>query len=206
MRILISGSTKNPIQYMGESAYEQLSGQLTCYRSRNRIVSPHWAMDNRAFVCFEPRPFRRYLDTCQGIPGCLFVVAPDVIQDAAATLRQFWEWQPIIAGLGYPIALAAQDGLEYLPIPWNAFQALFIGGSTAWKLSMPVAAMAAEAKRRNKWVHMGRVNSRTRLRYAQSIGCDSVDGTTYNIEPIQALRHLPVLQTVQHSLWSFSTC
>ena len=35
----------------------------------------------------------------------------------------------------------------------------------------------AEAKRRGKHVHMGRVNSLTRLRYADHIGCDSADGT-----------------------------
>ena len=37
----------------------------------------------------------------------------------------------------------------------------------------------AEAKRRRKWVHMGRVNSERRIRYAASIGCDSIDGTKW---------------------------
>ena len=32
---------------------------------------------------------------------------------------------------------------------------------------------------RGKWVHMGRVNSTRRIRYAASIGCDSVDGTKW---------------------------
>jgi len=49
-------------------------------------------------------------------------------------------------------------------------------GSTA----RPAAAareLVREAKRRGKWVHMGRVNSLKRLQYATSIGCDSADGT-----------------------------
>jgi hypothetical protein len=34
-------------------------------------------------------------------------------------------------------------------------------------------------KRAGKWVHLGRVNSERRIRYAASIGCDSVDGTQW---------------------------
>jgi hypothetical protein len=82
-----------------------------------------------------------------------------------------------IRAAGYRPALVAQDGLEALPVPWEAFDVLFIGGSTAWKLSEACFSLIAEAKRRGKWVHMGRVNSLRRLRIAKSVGCDSVDGT-----------------------------
>ena len=40
------------------------------------------------------------------------------------------------------------------------------------------------------WVHMGRVNSQRRLRYAHAIGCDSVDGTYLTYAPDQNLRRL----------------
>jgi hypothetical protein len=62
-------------------------------------------------------------------------------------------------------------------VPWDEFDVLFLGGSTEWKLGEAAAALTAEAKSRGKHVHMGRVNSRKRYRYARSIGCDSVDGT-----------------------------
>jgi hypothetical protein len=29
-------------------------------------------------------------------PGCLFVVVPDVVADAHATLRRFDEWEPVL--------------------------------------------------------------------------------------------------------------
>jgi len=206
MRVLISGSTKNPIAYMGRENYERYAGQFTTYRQSDRITAKHWAMDNCAFTNFQAKPFVKSLFRYQHIPGCLFVVSPDVVGDARATMRRFKHWQPFIHQLDYPVALAAQDGLENLTIPWSDFDALFIGGSTEWKLSANTAAIAAEAKRRGKWVHMGRVNSVRRLRYAQAIGCDSVDGTGYNIAPIYALLHLPVLQTRQHSLWSMTEC
>jgi hypothetical protein len=48
---------------------------------------------------------------------------------------------------------------------------------TEWKTGPDAQALVAEAKRRGKWVHMGRVNSQKRYEYARAIGCDSVDGT-----------------------------
>lgn len=109
----------------------------------------------------------------------LFAVCPDVLGDAEATLRRaetsgMLAW---IRELNYPVALVAQNGLEDLVVPWDDFDALFIGGDTAWKLGPAARGLVGEARRRDKWVHMGRVNSLRRLRYAAAIGCDSADGT-----------------------------
>lgn len=108
---------------------------------------------------------------------CLFATAPDVVGDAQATLDRSLPWLPRIRALGYPAALVAQDGLEALDVPWDAFDVLFIGGSTEWKLGPEAASLALRARRHGKRVHMGRVNSRKRLRYAAAIGCDTADGT-----------------------------
>lgn len=54
---------------------------------------------------------------------------------------------------------------------------LFLGGNTEWKLSAAASGVVAEAKVHDKWVHIGRVISERRLRYAYHIGCDSADGT-----------------------------
>ena len=51
-------------------------------------------------------------------------------------------------------------------------------------------AIAAEAKARGKWIHMGRVNSERRYRYAADIGCDSADGTYLTFGPDQNLPRL----------------
>lgn len=108
---------------------------------------------------------------------CLFAVAPDVVGDAAATMDRSAPWLPAIRAAGYPAALAAQDGLEHLDVPWEAFDVLFLGGTTAWKLGPAAYHLTAEARRRGLPVHMGRVNSLRRLRYAKAIGCTSADGT-----------------------------
>lgn len=115
--------------------------------------------------------------------SCLFATAPDVVGDAVATLARSAPHLPVIRALGYPAALVAQDGLEHLTVPWDTFDVLFIGGTTTWKLSPTAALLAAEAKAHGKWVHMGRVNSARRFRYAHHIGCDSVDGTYLTFGP-----------------------
>jgi hypothetical protein len=123
---------------------------------------------------------------------CLFAVAPDGPGDAAATLRRgrtsgMLGW---IRWLGFPVALVAQNGLEDLTVPWDDFDVLFIGGDTAWKLGRHARTLTAEAKRRRKWVHMGRVNSLERLRYAEATGCDSADGTFIAFGPDVNLPHV----------------
>lgn len=108
---------------------------------------------------------------------CDFVVAPDVVGDAAATLLRSEPHLEWLERIGAPRAFVAQDGAEIVGVPWGMFDVLFIGGSTEWKLGPEARDLVAEAKRFGKSVHMGRVNSRTRLRYAAAIGCDSADGT-----------------------------
>ena len=129
-----------------------------------------------------------------------------VLGDAAATIERSARFvYRVRAWFGLPVALVAQDGLERLDVPWPWFDVLFLGGSTDWKLGPAARALTAEAKRRGKRVHMGRVNSLKRLRYADAIGCDSTDGTCLTYAPDANLpRLLAWLRTVndQAPLWS----
>ena len=112
-----------------------------------------------------------------GADRCLGAVAPDVPFDAAGTLDESLPWLACIRELGVPAAFAAQDGCDLLGLPWDDFDVLFIAGSTEWKTGPVAERLSREAKARGKWVHMGRVNSRHRLRIAEWFGCDSADGT-----------------------------
>ena len=94
-------------------------------------------------------------------------------------------WQPILTG--WPLAYVAQDGADANTVPWSDMSALFIGGSTEWKLGADATALAECAHSKGMWVHMGRVNSRRRTLYAASIGCDSVDGTALTYRPDEYL-------------------
>jgi len=137
-----------------------------------------WAADNAAFSGFDPAKFTRLLNRIAGEPRCLFAVCPDVVADARATLALWPWWACLIRSKGLPAAFVLQDGQEDEAMP--DADAYFIGGSTDWKLSTQAADLAAEAKRRGKWLHCGRVNSLRRLRLAYRMGCDSVDGSGYS--------------------------
>jgi hypothetical protein len=113
----------------------------------------------------------------------VFAVAPDVVGDATATMARSQPWLAKIRSLGMPAAFVAQDGLEALTVPWDEFDVLFIGGTTEWKLGRHARQIVKDAKAHGKWVHMGRVNSLQRLRYADAIGCDSADGTYISFGP-----------------------
>lgn len=143
-----------------------------------------WAADNGCFGKGYPGD-DAWLAWLAGMDpaNCLFATAPDVVGDAKATLARSTPFLPRIRALGYPAALVAQDGLEDLMIPWDEFDVLFVGGSTEWKLGRHARAIVREAKRRGKHVHMGRVNSARRYRYAEAIGCDSADGTFLTFGP-----------------------
>lgn len=171
-----------------------LLGQIATPAAGNRVhPGVEWIADNAVFAGRYPGNEAYLAWLAERAPyaaDCRFVVAPDVVADAAATLALSAPMLPRIRALGFPVALVAQDGLEDLDVPWDAFDCLFIGGSTEWKLGPAARRLTAEARRCGKWVHMGRVNSRQRLQYAAAIGCDSADGTYLAFGPG---RNLPTL-------------
>jgi hypothetical protein len=107
----------------------------------------------------------------------LFATAPDVPFDWSETLQFSRPWLRRIRRMGCPVALCAQEGMSLESIPWDDFDCLFIGGADDFKEGPLVRVACREARRRGKWVHMGRVNGLRRLRVAQEFGVDSVDGT-----------------------------
>jgi hypothetical protein len=149
----------------------------------NTKVHAHqaWAADTGCFLRPHLHSDDGYLNWLAGrqpiVSQCLFATAPDVVGDAAATIERSAPMLPRIRALGYPAALVAQDGLEALDVPWDAFDCLMIGGTTGWKLSDHAIRLMAEAKARGKWVHVGRVNSKRRYQWCHSHGADSADGT-----------------------------
>jgi hypothetical protein len=111
---------------------------------------------------------------------CLFVTVPDVVADPRGTLRGWLRWSEGLRRRGLPIGFVLQDSCESgLMPPWHALDAVFVGGTTDWKLGQAARWVVGEAKARGKWIHMGPVNRLRRIEYARSIGVDSVDGTKY---------------------------
>lgn len=154
------------------------TGQLLTPLTRYRLRNPEkpWAIDNGGFKRLDIAAFEALLAReSHHRERCLFVAAPDIVGSAQRTLELLDHFRPTLAG--WRIALVCQDGQETLPIPWNTIDAVFIGGSTAWKCSLHVEAIIRTAKVLGKWVHVGRVNDPERFLHFEDLGADSCDGT-----------------------------
>lgn len=187
MLLLVTTSHPSLSEHRGEG------GEL--HRNLGRLIQPRhtssiaataaagipWAADNDCFQGLDEPAFLRMLARIAGLPGCRFVAVPDVVGDAAATLRQFDRWHGrVTAESGQPLALVAQDGLTVAATPWEAIDAVFIGGTDAFKLGPDAVTIAQAAAERGKWVHWGRVNSGKRLAYcAGTEAADSCDGSSW---------------------------
>ena len=159
-------------------------GQLTTPDVGHRLEpGVPWAADNGCFSSkWRPDKWLSFLDRHAGLPDCLFAVVPDVVGNHQATVERFHEWAPVVRERGYPLAFVGQNGATIDSTPWDEFDAWFAGGDTEWKLGA-AWEIHAEAKRRGKWTHMGRVNSERRLRAAAAGGYNSADGTYLAFAP-----------------------
>ena len=192
--LYLSGKRRADMPYIatpngGESP---AAGQIWAADS-GRFASPHRYSDERYLAWLA---WRAHLAA-----DCLFATAPDVVGNATATLALSAPMFARIRDLGYRVAFVAQDGWPGIDVPWDDFDALFLGGTTAWKLGHEAADAAAEARARGKWVHMGRVNSLRRLRMADAIGCDSADGTVLRFDQTRPIHEWVDAIHARPSLW-----
>ena len=206
MKILISGGCRETIvhicrtyphllQYMG-----WMNSPRHCYsiETLEKIGCESMCLDNAAYSNFCPDAYHRMLKKWAEAPIPVeWVTVPDAVGNAALTNALFSEWLDCVKA--FPIAYVAQDGVEDLELPWDDFRCLFIGGTTDWKLSYCAENVIKEGKRRGKVIHMGRVNSQKRMRYAYQLGCDSIDGTGYSkYNKKELLRALQYVDSMHH--------
>jgi hypothetical protein len=114
----------------------------------------------------------------------LWVAVPDVVGDHSETRRLFgiWRhyWLEEIGRIPFPLAFVLQNGCTVDEVPWDDISAVFVGGDNDFKLRQSAPLIDA-AKERGKMIHIGRVNTHRRLRYAYDLGADTVDGTNYSM-------------------------
>lgn len=159
---------------IGDLPVEQLLTPLT-YR-RPQHPEHRFAIDNGAFGNFDGDCFLRLLERERPRRDlCRFVAVPDVVAQAQRTAELFPIWAKRIGD--WPLAYVCQDGQERVAIPWNDIQAIFIGGTTQWKLGADARACIKTAKMLDKWVHVGRINTAGRYEYFRDLKADSCDGT-----------------------------
>lgn len=148
-----------------------------------------WACDNGAFKGLDVPKWLRFLSRLVVHPvKPLWVACPDVVGDAAETMRRYLVWSPVLRELGLPVALVLQDGCDQtehrdrIRASYPDLAAVFVGGTTAFKLSAETYRLTREAHDAGLLVHFGRVNSLRRIRDIATAArsglcwCDTIDG------------------------------
>lgn len=154
--------------------------------NRPNLTGVTWAADNGCYTAgerFSRDKFLHFLDRMAGQGNCVFAVAPDVPFNMVDTLDRSLPYVPLIRERGYPVALAIQEGVSQTGVPWDDCDAVFIAGRKAFKHSATAYAIAHEAQRRGKHVHIARQNSYRAVQAAYDIGADTVDGTFLAFAP-----------------------
>jgi hypothetical protein len=148
----------------------QLRTPLTQYA---RAPGIPYGLDNGCFSGQLPKAWERLIEQAHE-DRPVFVAMPDVVGSARRTADLFAYFEGATNGL--PRALVLQDGIGGIEITWSKIAAVFVGGTDDFKFA-PEAMQAAKcAKMLGKWVHVGRVNTASRM--ANWIGlADSIDGS-----------------------------
>lgn len=127
-----------------------------------------YAIDNGAFTGFNEKNFLGLIEKASKTKPPIWIVVPDEVGSKSETLRLWKEWVPKLRPLGWPLAMAMQDGMT--PIDFVGDVA-FIGGTTHWKWRN--LRMWADVP----MFHVGRVNTERHLWQAYEAGASSCDGT-----------------------------
>ena len=178
MKILI---TCRPADVRRLGRHPNLGALVTPASPEPPPVGIPWAIDNGAFKGFDEDKFTRLLKKYVAHPfRPLFVAMPDVVADHETTLRLWSRWHRDLVPY-FNRAFVLQDGItDWHQVPWDYCEAIFIGGTTEFKLSKTTKFLCDMARYMGKWVHMGRVNSFKRLQMAYEMGCHSVDGSGFS--------------------------
>lgn len=154
---------------------------LVSARGVLRTEGFRYALDNGAWTAyqrgepFDRDAFERALELLGADAD--WIVVPDVVMDARATLEAAEEWLPRLSG--YPLLLAVQDGMDVADVAplISSRVGIFLGGSTPWKLRT-MRTWGEVARTRGAHFHVGRVNTARRIAMCQEAGAHSFDGSS----------------------------
>ena len=171
MKIMLDISPRKLLEYRQKYNHDfwQLRTPLTKYG----LAGVPYGLDNGCFKQFKKNDWLKLLrDAEEHRP--VFVCLPDIVSDARRTLDLFEAFKSMTSSL--PRALVLQDGIGNHQITWDDIEAVFIGGSDAFKIAPEAINAAKTAKMLDKWVHVGRVNTSARVRNWIGLA-DSIDGS-----------------------------
>jgi hypothetical protein len=131
-----------------------------------------------------------------------FVVVPDIVAGGMKSLDFSMGWLSRLCHLKL-LLLPVQDGMDVTTVSKvlrdETNLGIFLGGSTEWKLKT-MFQWGGVAAGLDRYYHVGRVNTRRRIRLCAEAGADSFDGTSatmysQNLPMLDDARRQPSLLT-----------
>lgn len=149
-----------------------------------RTPFPTYGVDNGAWPAFKngrpwaEGPFRRLVERIRahvaaGGAAPAWVLPPDVVCDADATLASWARWAPELRALGWPLGFVVQNGMTAGDVPTDA-AIVCVGGDTDWKRET-AAYWCAHFPR----VHVLRCTTERWLWHFHRCGVESTDGNVF---------------------------
>lgn len=156
----------------------QLRTPLTRYKKRPGLP---WVLDNGAYTCFDEKTWLNMAGEAIMDPNCIWFAMPDEVGDHAQTMTLFHKYSAVLehkfsCSIAHKTAFVIQDGCTIDSVPWGEITAVFLGGTTRFKMSHNAYKILEEAAKKNKWIHIGRVNTPDRVTHFYDIA-DSIDGS-----------------------------
>lgn len=142
-----------------------------------------YALDNGAWSAFtQGRPFdERAFMAALGKMGADadWTVLPDIVAGGAPSLALSLRWMRRVLDETPLALLAVQNGMTVEDVrPFIGPRVgIFVGGDTRWKLET-LESWGALGRESGAWVHVGRVNTATRISACAIAGATSFDGTS----------------------------
>lgn len=142
-----------------------------------------YAIDNGAWTAFQQgKSLDEYLfmKAVEKLgEGADWIILPDIVAGGLRSLDYSLAWLDRLRGLPTRLLIAVQNGMEVEHVRefLNPSVGIFVGGTTEWKEQTAVA-WGSVARRRNCYLHVGRVNSIRRIEICSAAGANSWDGTS----------------------------
>ena len=148
-----------------------------------------WVLDNEMYTAWVKSGYSKNLGDLRANWDCAawkdaidwaksqitepqFIVVPDAPGNSENTLSEFKRWRPYLDKTGFQLAIAVQDGMVPEDVPKGIV--CFLGGTTEWKWKN-LERFCRDCER----VHVGRVNTYSKLWACHDAGAESCDGSGF---------------------------
>lgn len=171
--------TRRNLTAMREAGWRLVVSATGVLRSEGLM----YGLDNGAWTAFQQGCpldedlFMRAVDLMG--ENADWIVLPDIVAGGHRSLDYTLLWLNRLRGIPVRLLIAVQDGMlpEDVRELLDPGVGIFVGGTTAWK-ERTAGAWGVLARRRNCYLHVGRVNSIRRIAICGAAGANSWDGSS----------------------------